>query len=432
MREKIRLQPVFVLGEEPEFLTGVGTKETIKDPSLQNQKIAEIVNRLRQEVGDLAYVHAEVVIRTDADIQSLMVDADILLIYRLTTNLLESLLKIAQLKIPIIFFAKEGSMWHTLEAPEYLPNVSQIMVCHDYKDVEDKIRACYTKNKLKGSKILAFVPDILQYQKFLEARYRPSSIKDWLGFDVEIIGKEEMLEKFHKMSGTEIGEKWISEAEKVVEPSFEDVENVAKLYLTLKAFCSERRANAVAISCNPRMEPMHVPCLAISKLRGEGLPAACEVDLYSAVTMTLLYSVSGKPAFMGNVVNVDATTNTIAISHCAMPFVMDGSTQQPYTLRSYHDMRFRGSVTAYVKLKRGQKVTIARMGKGLREMLIMGGEIVDQKDGYDCRNTVFVKVSDVSAFFRNILGNHHCLIYGDYVEPLLTLCQLLGVRAIEI
>jgi len=194
----------------------------------------------------------------------------------------------------------------------------------------------------------------------------------------------------------------------------------------------EKNATAIAISCSPRMAPLQSPCIALSKLRDEGMPAACEVDLFSAITMLMLHTVCGKPTFMGNIIDVDSVKNTIAISHCAMPFKMDGHTLQSYTFKMYHEYKFLGSLTAYTKLKMGQRVTIARIGRELATMLIMSGEIVDQKDGWDCRNTLIVKINDLPAFIRGTSGNHLCLVYGDCTVELQSLCQVMGIQAIVV
>ena len=148
--------------------------------------------------------------------------------------------------------------------------------------------------------------------------------------------------------------------------------------------------------------------------------------------MIMLHATDGRPAFMGNIVDVDRASNTIAISHCAMPFKMDGHTLQPYTLRMYHQYKFLGSLTAYTELKMGQKVTVARIGRELTTMLIMSGEIVDQKDGWDCRNTLIVKINDLPAFIRSTPGNHLCLVYGHHTNQLQSLCQVMGIQAIVI
>jgi len=429
---KIRTQPIFILGEEPEFRTPNGKSETVKDLSVQNQKVIEILKQLKMEVNDVAEVLPELLIRQEADVQGLTRNSDLIIVYRLTSALWEILPKIAELKIPIIFFLGEGSLWHTFEALEYLQGISHVMLCYDHKDVKEKIKACEVKTQLKNSKILAFVPDIPSYSKFLGARYLPSKIKEKLGFDVEVIGKEEMLKKHSRMDGKEIAREWMNKAEKVVEPTVEDLENVAKLYLTLKDFIKEKDATSIAISCSPRMAPLQSPCIALSRLRDEGTPSACEVDLFSAITMTMLHAICRRPAFMGNVVDVNSVANTISISHCAMPFKMDGHTSQSYTLRMYHQYKFLGSLTAYTELKMGQKVTMARIGKGLTTMLIMSGKIIDQKDGWDCRNTLSVKINDLQAFIRSTTGNHLCLVYGNLTSQLESLCQVMGIQAIVI
>jgi len=427
----MRIQPVFILGEEPEMRRQDGTSEIIKDESLQNQKIDEILDELKSEVKDVADVLPEIVVRKETDMKG-MSKADLIIVYRMTGALWEALPKVAGLNVPTIFVVGKSVVWHAMEALEYLQNASHVIVSSSYEDVKEKIKACKIKKELVNSKILAFVPDVQSYSEFLNARYLPLKINDVLRFAFELIGKEELVQKYEAVEGSEIAKRWIGEAEKIVEPVFEDVVNVAKIYLALKDFVKEKRAKALAISCSPRMSPIRAPCIALSKLRDEGIPAACEVDLYSAATMMMLQAVSGRPAFMGNIVNLDTASNIVGISHCAMPFKMNGAEKQSYSLRNYHGERFLGSLTAYTELRKGQGVTLARIGRGLNEMLIVRGEIVSQKDGYDCRNTLFVKVNDLQAFVRNALGNHHCLIYGDYGKELRNLCQVMGIYAREL
>lgn len=67
---KVGIKPVFILGEEPKFRTPTGKSETIKDVSVQNRKITEIMKQLTTEVKEVAEVFPEIIIRQEAYVQS--------------------------------------------------------------------------------------------------------------------------------------------------------------------------------------------------------------------------------------------------------------------------------------------------------------------------------------------------------------------------
>ncbi|MEM3465067.1 MAG: hypothetical protein QW566_01210 [Candidatus Jordarchaeales archaeon] len=46
--------------------------------------------------------------------------------------------------------------------------------------------------------------------------------------------------------------------------------------------------------------PLPVPCFAYVTLRDEAVPAACEADIISLLSMIILHYLTGKPSFMGN------------------------------------------------------------------------------------------------------------------------------------
>lgn len=72
-------------------------------------------------------------------------------------------------------------------------------------------------------------------------------------------------------------EKWVREAEKVVEPEEKDLVNVAKLYLVMKDLLKEKNAQALTMAYDDN--PLPVPCFAYTNLRDKGMPAACEADI---------------------------------------------------------------------------------------------------------------------------------------------------------
>jgi L-fucose isomerase-like protein len=229
-------------------------------------------------------------------------------------------------------------------------------------------------------------------------------------------------------------EKWMKDAEKIVEPEEKDLVSVAKLYLVMKDLLKEKNAQALTMAYGDN--PLPVPCFAYTNLRDEGVPAACEADIISLLSMVILHYLTDKPCFMGNTF-VDNKDNTLILSHCVCPRKMEGykANAAPYTLRRYHREKFTGSLTAFVEMKKGQEVTICRLSGDLRSMMIARGIIVDCADmdaEEYCRVTVKVKVANPRDFIHKTSGNHHVMVYGDYKDQLKELNNILGITTIEV
>ena len=75
-------------------------------------------------------------------------------------------------------------------------------------------------------------------------------------------------------------------------------ENLARLSVTLDAIIEEYRLDAIALRCwtELQMEFRVSPCVLMGELNSRGIPAACEVDLGSALTMHALGLASDGPA----------------------------------------------------------------------------------------------------------------------------------------
>jgi L-fucose isomerase-like protein len=95
----------------------------------------------------------------------------------------------------------------------------------------------------------------------------------------------------------------------------------------------------------------------------------------------------------------------------------------PYALRDYHG---RGGVTAFTEVPLGAEVTLARAHRNLERMAAVKGEITACEDTTTCRNTLTIKISNAREFIKRAEGNHHALVFGDYLEDLKILGELIG------
>jgi len=80
------------------------------------------------------------------------------------------------------------------------------------------------------------------------------------------------------------------------------------------------RWDAVAVRCWPECFTTWggAACAPLSFLTDSGTPGACEADAYGALTGLLLQTVSGRAAFLADLVDIDSEANTAAFWHCGM------------------------------------------------------------------------------------------------------------------
>ena len=104
------------------------------------------------------------------------------------------------------------------------------------------------------------------------------------------------------------------------------VESV-KIYLAVKRLCDEHGFRAVAISCWPKLGQLRnmTACLPDALLGSSGIPAACEGDLLSAVSMLVLENLSRRPVAVMDLPAFDDEDDSVLVWHCgSAPFEMAG------------------------------------------------------------------------------------------------------------
>ena len=101
----------------------------------------------------------------------------------------------------------------------------------------------------------------------------------------------------------------------------EALEKIAKLEIVLKDFIGQEGLSCLAIQCwSAIQEVIKIsPCLTMGRLTGLGKPAACEADIFGAITMLVLYSGSHNssvPHIMDIVTNNNKDENLFLTYHC--------------------------------------------------------------------------------------------------------------------
>jgi L-fucose isomerase-like protein len=211
-----------------------------------------------------------------------------------------------------------------------------------------------------------------------------------------------------------------------------------KYYLALLDMVREYKLDAIAFNCYPFPYIKAKTCLAASNLNDIGIPAACESDVYSAMLMHILESITGKSCLNSDIVFEDEPDNAIIFSHCGCgPFSC---------AESYNDIRLdthfevkSGMAVYYPLMAQGKDTTIVNLvgRENTFRLCTLNGSTLPTKLADFAGNPVTVKFKTNVVELINILGNegfgHHWMVSsGNYKNIFGELCRLLKIRGVFI
>lgn len=259
-----------------------------------------------------------------------------------------------------------------------------------------------------------------------------------LNVKFEIVSTEELLSKYGSLDVTGIAEAKRL-AEEIIRKSLKDpkskslnieeVEKATKLYVAMKSFVEEHEADAVTIDCGPWTR---TPCIALTLLQEEGIPAACQGDIDALLTMVLFKRASGLASFMGGGIKA---SGHLGVSHCVLSRNACGLElpPQPYYLSDYHGRKT--SPTIHTTIPEGQMVTVARLTRNLGNLILTWGVVIENQDEKDrCRNTVVIKVKDRDKVLKAVRGVQQHLVVAcrDQRKAMTSLAKEAGISVINV
>jgi len=216
----------------------------------------------------------------------------------------------------------------------------------------------------------------------------------------------------------------------VMEPSRKDLQRSGKMYLAFKSLASRNKVDAVSLDCFRLIKRTGTSaCLAFSLLIDEGKISVCEGDLRSSALMMIFRELAG-PSWLGNLVQVDRSLNTITLAHCTAPSSL-AEAGGKIILRSHFESG--EGVSLDVPLRR-LPVTVANLQFKPLQMVIARGELLESQIGKFslCRTQAKIKLGGNVDHLLQFTGNHHVVAYGDWAETLLRIGKKLNMSLIEV
>jgi L-fucose isomerase-like protein len=264
-----------------------------------------------------------------------------------------------------------------------------------------------------------------------------NAVKEKFGTQIARISREQVLGAYDAVSDADAeaeAKRWVAGAERIIEPSRDEIFRSCKLALAAQRLLDEHEATMFTVDCYGTMwrQLPAYPCIALARLNNLGLGGMCESDLQSCMTQILFQGLSGRPGFV-NDPTMDTSRNAIILAHCMGTPKMDGPDGEaaPYRLRSIME-RQEGCV-CQVRMRLNQKVTIVEL-VGTDQLLYFTGQIIETPDlPRGCRTKIAVRVDgDAEALWKNwTAGLHRVACYGDLTKDLERFCRFMGVTMVN-
>ncbi len=403
--------------------------------------------RLRQAEEDLGNVELVIGQSNDAQQTAALLkqagpDAPVLAINTRNFALTGVVQPILEGSHPMVVFSLPASGHDWMYAPRWHRQGHRVtlMASGDYDELECALRVLRVIPMMKQTRILLFPP-----ARGTSAAQSPDDVKKRLGADV--VGVEESV--FDEMTAAveedavaAEADWWTKHAKEIIEPNAEDISKAARVSVALQRLVVQERAQGLAVGTCMGWLSKGFPCLGFARLRDKGIPAACEGDMDSLLTMLLFQYTVDLPGFQGNA-TFDTARNALWTAHCTAPLKMDGAdgAEAPYLLRGHSEVAGSGCVPE-VQYRVGQTITRAKL-VNLDTMLASTGKIIEvpAKSVHGCRTQIVTEVRDaatMAAHWSRAIDSedamtllHRVVVYGDHMANVHHLARLMGMKVVE-
>ena len=273
-------------------------------------------------------------------------------------------------------------------------------------------------------------------QGFGFGRALDSELMNTFGVELEAIEARELIDMAKSYTDEECADYLSKSAgatcglDKTPEPNRRDH---ARLYKAYTDYVKSHHIGALASRCWPDFfTAFGTPvCAVLSLLNDDGVAAACEADIYGALSMWIGMQLSHEPVFFGDPVSLDEEENTITYWHCGAAACSLARKDTGATI-GVHPNRKIGPAMDF-GCEAFPEATVFRIGRepdGSFRFFITEGSVLDKpkqfigtsivvKTDADCRSIVEQSVLDG-------FEPHFVVIKGRHAETLETLAQMFG------
>lgn len=323
------------------------------------------------------------------------------------------------------------------------------------------LKALAVKRMLRGASMVVFGEQNFPWN----AHAAGHLIERGLGTRILVKPLEAIRERYDRFSDAELDAVWGARKARYVVSGVPEGElkQALRTFLAIRSILEEERALGFGVNCFGDLiinGGRDVPCLAQTLCREEGYIAACDGDFCAMMSMALItyyldracmmsnmYPVSYvgalKDHFGGEPLSPDESKfprgeweNLARLAHCGYVGVIspemspDGKgVLKPWggTWEIKRDGRGCGNAT---DLRSEEPMTVVELCFDGRTLLLASGEALESTHHTGmphCESSALLRFRDLDGFVRNISREHTAVVYGDHMEALRILAEVLGL-----
>lgn len=191
-----------------------------------------------------------------------------------------------------------------------------------------------------------------------------------------------------------------------------EVNNALKLHKALNKIKDEYKLDGLTIRCFDLLYKLKTTaCLSLSLLNKDKVISTCEGDIPTMISMHVLKKLTNQVGFQANPSRIDVSNSKMVLAHCTLPLDMADDFKLDTHFESQIGVAIKGELKEDV-------ITIFKLSKNLKDFYVTKGRII--RNLYEpnlCRTQIEVSIdNNIEYFLNRPYGNHHIVVYGDYLD----------------
>ncbi len=272
------------------------------------------------------------------------------------------------------------------------------------KKVKQLHRVFKTINRLK-----TFHMGVLGNPNMLiNSEYDEAVLSETTGIKTTLVGMDEIFEEIKK-------EEYVPNqyTQELLASGYDksEIEKSLYIYGAVKRLIEKYSFDGIALRCFDLLTPFKASgCLALAILNQEGIPASCEGDTRSLLSMSILNLLTGEPVFMANPSRIDMDKKEMVFAHCTLPLHMT----EKYSLTTH----FESGISVAVKGEFTDGVyTLFKCRENMKQYFVQKGEFIESPcDLSLCRSQIKLRVGNTEHYLTHPLSNHQMICKGNHTE----------------
>lgn len=247
------------------------------------------------------------------------------------------------------------------------------------------------------------------------------------GIEMVDVPLDEVVKGYQAIADDEVQDithEFISQAIGVKEPSRDEVVKAMRLYRAVKAIVERYHLDAFTLNCFDLIPTTRTTgCVALALLNQEGIPAGCEGDEQTLLTMLAVQAATGEMTFMANPSKIlDNDAREMVFAHCTIAPAMTDR----YIVRDHYESL---SGVAVEGIFDPMDVTVVKCGgTSMEHYFISKARLLECTSNPNmCRTQLRLRLEQsLDYFLERSIGNHHVIVRGDHATRISAALRLLG------